>query len=875
MFSKSEFKIELLKDDYSSEIYSLSNGVNSFKGNTIEVDFKTSNGVNDVKAKVDLANGYLGYSFIYNFDFDDLLNICSFFAPSAYYGDIHNPTKLFFANGRAGAGVDKISAPIMCFFNNGVGYILKDLTPGRRDTIAEDCGFQYKTNRYLVSPNFDLPGLGVIEKEGKVTLQYRYPAHTYNCIEPNQDLYRFSSSKEARFSFTMFSKKAENYDEFCKNAWRDEFDLREKISNGVDTQEAINVAIKYTCDGLGERNGHKEFCLNMDHFTRESGFLYRNTDLAEILLEFKYKGFNVPLSEEQLIEVIDDQVDNEFCGKNQMWPFARSRVEGVYAVLHAYLLLKEHGFEKPNWIKLVLSEADLVLENDDHFCIPLLVDVFNYSKDSKYLDAAIRKGTLLWDKKLSKNNFSGGITDFIGAAPLDKETGLLATTMYVRLYEATKDSKYLQWAKKCADYAETYTQLCNINLEPKEYDDSASYGHMGHGNAHVNSQGLSYVSNTCAVGDLANMFGLFDFVKLAEYTGDKHYLEYAQFVYLNSFNIMYLDDKSGGMDDFLFNAGYGFAPEYVALAGSIDGACNGRGRMHDSSLGWVVYGYLSTGLLFETSQYKPQNKEENRYKVIKVDSIESLPSEFSPRNLLEGSRKVFFDAGVARNITLRFNEITHVDKLVISFFDCNVEATYSIEVNCTYITRIATKRVHLSGYYDVVELNEDVTSIRIIFEKKDNLYISGIIPFGITKNELNPNVQSELETFTKRYIKDDISYFVGDKQIPFNDRSGSYLEDHIEFLRGNLARVYDRTGFVRFDLKTKKSLFYFKKCNNEPCLGEVIVTLSLNGVEIKKEKILDSTSYIEVDGEGQIEIKFEAVNKNSIEFGYLEKKKEF
>ena len=874
MFKGLSYKIELLKEDNSSIFLDLKEKETLFDGNQIKCHIIENHGKYSVFAEVFLAKGYKGYSFVCDLKFDDLFDDSLFFAPSAFYGDIHKKSKMMFANNICGSGVDYLSAPIVCFYRDGHSYVLKDLTPGKRETVGEDSVIGEKT-KIVVSDKFDLPGLGIVKQEDNIVLQHRYPAHTYNNIKPGYNLFRYSNANVARFSFELIEKQNNSFDDFMNEVWREQFDSREHIDNGVDTGAAIKEVIKYACRGYGIRNNEPQFCVNTDHYTNESGFLYRNADLAELLLRYKYDGYDVSLSFEQLIAVLDSQVNNEYAGAKQVWPFSRSRYEGVFAVLQAYLLLKEHGVNKPQWWEFILKEASLCLKDDDYFSIPLLVGLYNITKKNEYLNAAERKARYLWENKVSVGAFYGGIVDFIGEPPLDKETGVCSLDAFICLYEVTKNPQYLEYAKKSAIYAETHTQLYSINLEPKDYDDTDDYCHLGHGNAHVNTQGLSYVASTCAIGDFANLFYLFDYVKLAEYTGDKHFLEFAKFVYINSFNIVNLDDKTGGMDDYVYNSGIGFAPEYIALAASCDPASFGRGRMHDSDIAWVIYGLLSNGYFFETNKkYKPNNKLDKRYKVIKVEDIRCYPNKCYPNNLLIGGRTTFFNAKQSKSIIMTFKEKTHIDKLVVSYHDPSVSCSYLIETLCSTTIRQETYRHHSGNYYDVVELDDDVTYLTISFESDDDLFLCGIIPFGITDNVINEYGVDKKETFVDRWLKNEVQFFDEDKPIEFNYRTNTFVGENVEFLRAGMLRANSKKPVVKFKLDKENTVFWFRKSKVEKCEGDVFVSLNLNGKKELEQPITNKTSYFKLHGVGDVELRFDVKNKNTIEFGYLELEKE-
>ena len=122
---------------------------------------------------------------------------------------------------------------------------------------------------------------------------------------------------------------------------------------------------------------------NVDHFASESGFLYRNADIAYLMLRYGYE-VNDKTIIKNAKEVLNTQVDLGFLGKNQVFPFERSRAEGCIALLHAYKFLKQKGENNNCWYEYIKSEVERFEIINEYYSIPLLCEMDK-------LDIAIKK----------------------------------------------------------------------------------------------------------------------------------------------------------------------------------------------------------------------------------------------------------------------------------------------------------------------------------------------------------------------------------------------------------------------------------------------------------------------------------------------------
>jgi hypothetical protein len=104
---------------------------------------------------------------------------------------------------------------------------------------------------------------------------------------------------------------------------------------------------------------------------------------------------------------------------------------------------------------------------------------------------------------------------------LDKEAGTLSTEAYPALFEATKNSKWLDRGRAAADYAETYIYIWNVPM-PADEDDQLLHWKKG-----VPTYGVQLIATGHSLVDNYMAFDVDEYARLARWTGDTHYLAIA------------------------------------------------------------------------------------------------------------------------------------------------------------------------------------------------------------------------------------------------------------------------------------------------------------------------------------------------------------
>ncbi len=159
-----------------------------------------------------------------------------------------------------------------------------------------------------------------------------------------------------------------------------------------------------------------------------------------------------------------------------------------------------------------------------------LVALSRVSGQERFLAGAVRAGDYYWLAYHSRDQFVGGTLD--NPNILDKEAGTLSLEGYLALYGATRDPRWLRYAKAAADFAETWIYAWNI---PMAADDDNAVLHWKKGASTV---GLNKINSTGAGGDQWMAGDADEYAHLYAETKDDHYLDIARVLLHGTKNMM-------------------------------------------------------------------------------------------------------------------------------------------------------------------------------------------------------------------------------------------------------------------------------------------------------------------------------------------------
>ena len=265
--------------------------------------------------------------------------------------------------------------------------------------------------------------------------------------------------------------------------------------------------------------------------------------------------------------------------------------EGHLATLRACEVMRDNGMEMETWVAWVKrfgdwlcthqnedgsyyraykvnGEPEIATKYNTTHAIPFLVELYKFTGNESYKEAALAAGEYAWETTHLNADYFGGTPD--NPDVMDKEAALLAIDAFIALFELTDDSKWLDAAAKAATYAETWNYIWDI---PMITGDTAAQIFDK-----INTAGLSLVATGHSYADYYNAFYPYQYYKLYQYTGDRHFYDMAVFLLHNTKQLLDTDGSKGFGHP-------GIQTEGITLAGR-------RGRGADVWLPWVTLAHI-------------------------------------------------------------------------------------------------------------------------------------------------------------------------------------------------------------------------------------------------------------------------------------------
>ncbi len=535
------------------------------------------------------------------------------FCPSDYYGnDGYTFSGIGVKTGFTGelsvVAADNAGAPLLTAYDEGSAITLLDKTAGFRETVGEDHGVN--ENKILIDERLNLPGVGIanVEKEEGVHAEifHVYPSFSYNYItvRPFNTQYRMLPMEEGlsrEISFDLMHEEETDFPTAIKTAWREAYDhyaVTDRRYAAADVKDVLIQAVDRSYAIVG---GVPQYMTNTDHYLPDSGFLYRNADLAMLMLSEGRRMENEGYVERAL-SVIDSQVARGALDENlsSSDPLYASRVasDALTSLLRAYENELRYGIEHSQWLNYLLQRANVCLGDESWLDAAFLTELARVTGGKIFLEKSVSLMEGVADEHQNFRYF-GAITNPAGDQIIDRESGIIALGIYLNLYELTKEERWLSLAEHSALFVESWHQIQPILLEPfdcsgteKNWLDGSPtlQGYLGNGK--IMPYGLSYISGQTTSADISGVLAAPDFYRLYQLTNDEHYLNFYEYITYNSTLYVNMGDKVGWMDDILHNTGKGFINEYIGIASGGDYAVPRRGSMHDSNIAWLPYAIL-------------------------------------------------------------------------------------------------------------------------------------------------------------------------------------------------------------------------------------------------------------------------------------------
>jgi hypothetical protein len=476
---------------------------------------------------------------------------------------------------------------------------------GLRDT-KQECGF------WLPGTEGEITYLGNTYPGGQVK-KWRRRYH------PLKEGFKQCYDVEFRFCFDT------DFPDYYANAWRWAWQtLKPQVTVHDINQvcDSITDMLAGQVQYVDSRAGITNFVTAAANETPQPhpnaimGFTGKNIEAAYCLLQDSYRQNN-PRSEAHrklgidIIETFTKLKMNPPAGEGFVMAsgepalaipankvvYLRSFGDDMKIAVRAYLLEKRHGIEHPSWRQWLVGFGDWLLTQQGpegqfprtwhpgtgqvadpspqctYNAIPFLVLLSEVTDSDKYFKAAVKAADYCWRHGGSSGIFVGGTID--NPNVIDKEAGTLSLEAYLTLYHATKDAKWLEYAKRAANFAETWIYIHHVPM-PQDEDNSKLHWKKG-----VSTIGLQLISSGHSLVDDYMAFDADEYARMYLYTGDPHYFDVAGILLHNTKSMIALPARPYDL------RGSGWQQEHFSLAPP-----RGYG-LHRGWLPWVATSQLN------------------------------------------------------------------------------------------------------------------------------------------------------------------------------------------------------------------------------------------------------------------------------------------
>ncbi len=628
--------------------------------------------------------------------------------------------------GEAIISSNNTSALTLSKYKDGYVTTMSDLSHTQQVTTYEDV--KGMTNALIIDEDISVTGISYTNYVDDVTfakqvkLAYCYPSHEQVWSEDGT-IWRMLPVEEGlsrTVSFKISITEEKDFYSVVENAWRTAYDDMAITDKRYD-QEAVYAALldsmqrSYSED---KWDGIPQYLTNAEHYWPESGFLYRNADIALLMFKAGYRSnpqnttyINSAL--EVLSEQLErDKIDTGIGSYSKDNPvYYRVRYEGLATILDTYLYFKDICAKDANIASTIGAYDKLKIENLRSYIIGKAetykyetspMGLIFYSKLWKHADVlgedysqtAIR----LLDKVANENKFFGGYfgsienqgDKYIGVA----EDAMILFNAYLNAYDVTGSTRYLNLAKTCATWLESFNVLTPMNLNLKGDDGSKLYNSSFIGNERFLAYGYNFNNTRHCILDCPTVSSAVDYERLYNITGDQHYLDFAQRLVYNSSIYVNMGDKVGLMDDPINSSGIGFINEFVGNTASTSGFVDGgiRGSAHTSNIAWCGYQLLYvydkvaenldsplSKLIFEKGADFTYNLA--KYKLVSYDSKKFDNFIYSPEKAVDGKDGTYWQTK-SSSMVIDLNEMCGIYEINIYSLndtDASVKIRLSID----------------------------------------------------------------------------------------------------------------------------------------------------------------------------------------------------
>ncbi len=268
---------------------------------------------------------------------------------------------------------------------------------------------------------------------------------------------------------------------------------------------------------------------------------------------------------------------------------------GAAEMVRMYRMLKKHNIDKEEYLDFACRVCDFFekAQSDEYgygksyyidgrpadsggsvggFMITAMLEVYNETKNEKYLDSAVRASDFYYKRDLDNFVCTAGALD---CQSVDKETAYPFLTSSLMLYGITKDEKYIERAKKAAYYFTSWMFFYDVL-----YPNGSEFTQYGY-----NTAGGTAISAEHHAIDSWGSVIVPELTALARLTDDDFWLRIARLMWANS--ILGLTEREGqlfhGMQRPIGAQNEGF---FQARWTKYRPTCEERGHFNDCLSAW-------------------------------------------------------------------------------------------------------------------------------------------------------------------------------------------------------------------------------------------------------------------------------------------------
>ena len=531
------------------------------------------------------APGGFGSSVVFALDAKTKWDDLACFAPGVVYGDPSNDGErspggtLNHAARRFLLREDILAAPVFALSLPG-GASIAVLNPAPRgdSTLAET----RLAETVMIDSRFQFGALGAWQTEGQpVEFGFRFPG-TANLFTGGPDDttpaqwfrrgHPIEPGTQHHYTVSFRFGANESFPDVTRNAWRWAWSQLRPQVEPIDVDLVRRVLIDHlhaqaaTIDG---RTGIP-FVLSTVTDTLQwnwsmiaMGFVAKNIECADLLLreaerdpsprgqKMRETGLAIIASMIEALPSVPLQATGYDLKTGEPWdhhwlaPWLRNATEDMRVLIHAYRRERSLGREHPQWFSWVKTYVDWLLEQQrpdgsfprrwkpgtseaaeptgttSYSPVPLLVMMSEETGDPNYREAAIRAADYVWENWGQRGLYIGGASDNPNIT--DKEAGMLSLEAFLSLHEATGEARWLERARRAADFTETWMWIWNLPM-PLDADDSQL--NYKRGVSTIGVQGISAL-HAGSVDEYLD-WAVPSYAKLYRLTGDAHYLDVAR-----------------------------------------------------------------------------------------------------------------------------------------------------------------------------------------------------------------------------------------------------------------------------------------------------------------------------------------------------------